>query len=730
MRKFDDNKWLKDAIAYISGEMTEKAENAFNAKLKENSKLSQKFELLKKIWFIDNKDLKMLDNRWDSIKQQLIEEIAFCSYIRKANSEQPDKISVSILKNTENEISTDKLQKLEKLANSIFTDDEKCWIAPRKDIWSGVKHEIIKELQHSKRIHPQKSERKPKKTPSMLKIAANKRKFNRNVLITGIASAAAVISLFLILFVFTPDTSTKYATDDSADYNIPDEKEIPKILPDTVDVIDVEMNKVVLPEDKPNNDNEVKKDDFEVVEKSIDDKKDVVDNKIPDNVENKKESDDVDDDKPKIVIENKTDKKDDKENTPEKKEVEDIIRGSETQEFVYRAKYIDFDPEKLKFTTPDKFGIRLNFMYDSSENKFNVYDVNLPTKESGFKVTVDGKNNLLADLNNDGVFESRFSNSTYKNYHLIYDAEKSVKFSYRLKFVRNKTIWSIMPASGFIAKKSYMKKSILLIDANINGMFNDTNKDYVQFGDEEIQILSTLNCASDNWVKIQPKASGQSIKILKTIPQNIGLLRIESEYQENVMLKWLSIKGDVASITRTSDSVNDIMLPIGEYTIVKGIVGNGKSAIEFSGNPDFKFKIFQNNATIVKIGGELTLSLVKSAKRDNKMIINRENLILVGQNGEIYNKILLKNGSSRINGNNFELLNIKNSFIKSEDVLNYQRNLNIQSTVGSNLIYISIPKFKEPGLYLLYLVEEKFSRFLTGKSVTSVPIKINVVKPK
>ncbi len=726
MKKFNDETWLKEAIAYISNEMTDDEVNAFDAKLKENAEVSQRFELLKRIWILDNKNLTKLDNRWNSIKQRIYEDFVLSSYIRKANNEKPDETTASILKNIEIDMPVDKQQKLEKIANSIFPDDENCWIAPKKDIWNEVKRIIFKEIRHSKRKLLLQEKRKPLKNGSLRTNGVKKRKINRSILITGIASVAAVIIIFLVLFVFMPYNSTKFATDDSRDYVIPDEKEIVKILPDVVDIDDSKKDEVIYPEEKPDSEKEIKKNENEIVKNPTDDKKDVVDDNKTDKVENKNNSEVDDEKKPDAVIENKTDKNDEKDNIPEKTDHSEVIKVSETQEFVYGAKYVDFDPEKLKFNMPSDFGIPLTFMFDSVDNKFNSYNFNLPTKDNGFKITVDSKNNLLVDLDNDGVFEKRYSISSYRTYQLDYDNEKPAKLSYRLKFVRDKNNWSIMPASGFVTKKAYMNKPIMLIDANINGMFNDINEDYVQFGNEEIQVLSTMNSANDNWVKILPDATGLSIKILKIVPQNMGLLRIESEYQENVTLKWLSIKGELTSITKSADSINDIMLPIGAYTVIKGIVGDGKSEIEFTGNDNFKFNISQNNATFVKIGGELTMSVAKSSNRDNKMIINRKNIVLMGQNGEIYTKMRLKNSGSRINNNCMELLNIEKSFIKSEDNPNYLRNVNIQSTIGSNLIYVTIPKFKEPGIYLIFLVEEKFSNFLTGKSITSIPIKTNV----
>ena len=728
MKKHNDETWLKRAIAYISNEMSDDEMNAFDANLSDNAVLAQRFELVKRIWIFDNEELTNLENRWDSIKQQINEDLVLSAYIRRANNEKPDKTSVSILKTVENDIAATDLQKLEKIASSVFPNDENCLIAPKNDLWNDVKCEIFKEMRHSKRKLLLNCKRKPQNNASIRKNGVKKPKFNRNVLITGIATAAAIIVLFLVLFVFMPDNSTKFATEDSSDNVIPDEKEIPKILPDVVNITDKKKIEDNADNNKSDSDTDEKKDKIETVKNPIDDKKDVIKDKKPDKVENKNDSeiDDDDEKKPEDVIENKTDKIDEKDDVTEIKGKTDELRPSETQEFVYRAKYDEFDPETLKYKLPTDFGMPLSFTFDSLDNKFNAYNFNIPTKDDGFRITIDNKNNLRADLNNDGVFEIRLTNSTYKTFQLSYENDKSPKLPYRLKFIRNKNKWSIMPASGFVAKKAYQKKQIMLIDANINGMFNDTSEDFIQFGENEIQILGTWNNANDNWVKILPDASGQSIKIFKIVPQNLGLLRIESEYRESVTLKWLSIKGDTTSITKSAEAINDIMLPVGEYTILKGIVGDGKSDIEFIGNESIKFKISQNNATVVKIGGELTFSYTKSSTRDNKIRIHRKNLVLTGQSGETYIKMRMKSSSSRTHDKNVELLNIHNAFIKSENNPKYLRNLNIQSTIGSNFTYITLPKFKESWLYLLYLVEEKYSIFLTGNSVTSIPINLNI----
>ena len=727
MKKHNDETWLKRAIAYISNEMSDDEMNAFDTKLKGNVELAERFELVKRIWIFDNEELTKLETRWDSVKQQINEELVLSAYIRQANDEKPDKTSVSILKSVENDLSETDLQKLEKIAKCVFPHDENCLITPKKDLWNDVKCEIFKEMRHSKRKLLLNCKRKPLNNVSIRKNGVKKPKFNRNVLITGIATAAAIIVLFLILFVFMPDNSTKFATEDSSDNVIPVEKEIPKILPDVVNIDDkkkIDDNA----DNKSDFETNVKKDKIETVENPIDDKKEVIEDKKPDKVEGKIDSeiDDDDEKKPEDVIENKTDKTDKKDDNPEIKGKTEELKPAEAQEFIYRAKYIDFDPETLKYKMPSDFGMPLTFTFDSLDNKFNAYNFNLPTKDNGFSITIDNKNNLRMDLNNDGVFEKRLTNSTYRTFQLSYDSEKSAKLPYRLKFIRNKNNWSIMPASGFVAKKAYQKKTIMLIDANINGMFNDTSEDYIQFGEDEIQVLGTWNSAIDNWVKILPDVSGQSIKIFKIVPQNLGLLRIVPEYRESVTLRWLSIKGDTTSITKSAEAIDDIMLPVGEYTILKGIVGDGKSDIEFIGNENIKFKISQNNATVVKIGGELSFSYTKSSTRDNKMRIHRKNLVLKGQLGETYIKMRMKSSSSRSHDKNVELMNIQNAYIKSENNPKYLRNLNIQSTIGSNFTYITLPKFKESGLYLLYIVEEKFSTFLTGNSVTSIPINLNI----
>ncbi len=735
MSIYNNEDWLRNALRYLTQqlELDDNDAQQFLDETKHEPELQIQFDILKEMWS-NNIDYVPTKNLWKGIEKNIYTELALKIIIREVIGEHKLPETNRLLNKIKKHIPNEQIIRIKSRVKKLITVNEKDrYLTPGKNLWRSIQSNITADIKsHRKRpissVKAVASSQRNRYRTSKRTAAYDEDESTpiNKVILTILAASAAVIIFFVMLFV-TPknNTTEKIAKDNPGiiikPFNPDKDNEVEVKADKTGENTFVKGKTRRIPDTPDNNvtpDNQPDKhtppDSIDKPEKPDESKKTGTPNtttKYPDKKKPVK--------KPDGVV-----------SVPKPKNKENVADTSTLVSL--DSEYKAFDLAKLKYRLPTYPGVVLNFVqnYDTEEKSHQpvykdiVFD--FPTADGGFVVKLGKKNDIYVDFNRDGKFEKHITKTTTKTLKLNYKQFNRIRYDIKFSFDELTKLWVIQPAGGQTSKKPIFKQCrILLIDANLNGKYNDVGKDIVIFTNtESAQILSEVNYISNEWVKIVPNESGTKINVAKNIKlKYFGYFNIIRNYAKDVKLQKLTITGRKATITLTGKQLaNKVKLPIGYYYIVDGIVGNNKKIVEFVGNSNFRIGISWNTTTSIYLGGSLKLRARYSQDSKGRIFMSDRFLLLKGdKSGEIYKWMTEKGGKKKP-------LAPKEVRVISPDIENCNLKFSFKYLRGYAGSYVQFTKLRTDKRYVITVKESNFSEFLVGKATNSAPIKIKMYK--
>jgi hypothetical protein len=248
----------------------------------------------------------------------------------------------------------------------------------------------------------------------------------------------------------------------------------------------------------------------------------------------------------------------------------------------------------------------------------------------GFVTEIDGTA-LAVDANGDGKVDTKAKGSSGLITLKGKTAEgKSFKYSVRL---RNEGGWQWSAGGAMVGKLG--GESITLVDQNNNGKYNDFGEDAMIIGKSDAAaFLSKVVSLKGALYNLSVSTDGRELSATPWTGAT-GRLNVAKDYESKAKLITAVVAAGADGISfDLARAKNGMLLPVGEYRIVSGMVTKGQQSARIKGG-DRTYNVTADADISVKWGGPLRAEFDYDVKGD-QVTFDPSKVWYYGQAGEEY----------------------------------------------------------------------------------------------
>lgn len=290
--------------------------------------------------------------------------------------------------------------------------------------------------------------------------------------------------------------------------------------------------------------------------------------------------------------------------------------------------------------------VKLSFSTKRSVNKLTWpmkvrrSSVKLDSTESiyGVEVAIYGKrgrrgNTIQLDCNGNGKF-SKKETKIYKSRPVSFmvsgrlgDKKKRLPLFLEQIFVYRGGEVYAKKYPGWAMSGKFGKKKIYLIDANLDGKFDASGKDYIAVDSKYAIPLSGKTSIDGIFYDVSVAEDGSKITFTKIEPESLCKVKLKKGLKSWSVFAITNNEGTYNIAAKNCNKV-----PPGEYRLCYGLYGNGSSNLYLEKCPEFEIR--SGNKNTLNIGKPFSLKF--TAKLSGSNVIVDPTIKIVGLLGEEY----------------------------------------------------------------------------------------------
>ena len=184
---------------------------------------------------------------------------------------------------------------------------------------------------------------------------------------------------------------------------------------------------------------------------------------------------------------------------------------------------------------------------------------------------------------------------------------------------------------GWAMKGSFGRTVIYLIDANLDGQFDTSGKDYIAIGSVNAIRFRKQTSIDGKFYNMSVTSDGSELTLLEVKPKNLCKVTTNKKLDRWGVLALSNSEGTYNIAAKNCD-----LIPAGEYKINYGLWGKGINKLYLVTNKNFnpQLDIRENNTNIINLGAPFSLGFTATISGNNVTV--NTNISIVGNYGENY----------------------------------------------------------------------------------------------